>query len=39
MTSVHHFEGVILKHLGSGRSDVRVLDVSRHLVHVFKVSA
>ena len=38
MTYALIFQGVIIKHLGSRSSDVRVLNITRHLVHILKVA-
>lgn len=38
MTSALIFEGVIKIHLGSRSSDVRVLNVTWHLMHIFEVA-
>lgn len=38
MTSALIFQGVIIKHLGSRSSDVGVLNVTWHLVHIFEVA-
>ena len=39
MTSVFNFQDVIVKHLGSRRSDMRVLNVTWHLVHILEVTS
>ena len=39
MTSALIFQGVIIKHLGSHSSNVGLLSVTRHLVHILKMAS